>query len=272
MYLTQKEIDMQFTSRVLANSILDNGQRIVCEFHGQADGFSQNWWGEYQGPFLQTLHYGTSGNDLMRPYSAGNNLFYANSGDDHITGNSGRDVMFGQGGNDKMQGYGGDDQLWAGSGNDQASGGDGNDRLYGMGGNDQLEGNDGDDILDGGKGSDIMHGGAGKDRFEWSFFQESPEPGNDVDTVCDFTLGEDKLVFTIRFSDEGSKLLFSLRQEGSQGILELRSPREELVQTIKLENTDLLSVRDEQGTPLDSLSSQAALQRLMDMGSLEILV
>lgn len=260
---------MQFTSRVLADSTLDNGQRIVREFQGQAHEFSLSWWGLDQGPFLQTVHYGTSGNDHMQAYSSGNNLFYAGDGDDHIIGRTGRDVMYGERGDDKMEGRDDDDQLWAGHGNDLLLGGNGNDRLFGMTGDDQLVGGDGDDVLDGGTGNDIMTGGAGKDRFEWPFLQENPATGSEVDIIRDFTLGEDTLVFWPMLREEGSNLRFTLRQEGSQGVLELRNPHEQLVQTIRLENTDLLSVKDDQGTLIETLSSQAALQRLIEIGALE---
>jgi len=63
----------------------------------------------------------------------------------------------------------------------------GDDRLIGRSGNDKLRGSDGDDWLEGGEGSDNLHGGAGRDRFVLS-----RDPG--IDTILDFTLGEDYLV------------------------------------------------------------------------------
>lgn len=254
---------------VLEDSTLGNGQRIVRVFNQQGHDLSSSWWEVTQGPFLETHHHGTAGNDQIQPFSAGNNLFYAGAGDDHIIGHDGHDVMYGEHGNDHLEGRGSNDQLWAGSGDDWLEGGDGDDILSGMNGNDRLDGGAGNDRLYGGSGNNIMTGGTGRDTFSWSFFDEHPQASDQVDTIRDFTLGEDKLMLTPTWRDLGSHIQLSLRQEGSQGILELRNTQQEQILSIKLENTDLLSVRDDQGSLIETLSSQAALQRLIEQGALD---
>ncbi len=64
-----------------------------------------------------------------------------------------------------LDGGNGDDVLWANAGNDVLLGGAGNDNLYGGVGSDQLIGNDGNDTLDGGEGADQLIGGAGNDTY-----------------------------------------------------------------------------------------------------------
>lgn len=89
------------------------------------------------------------------------------------------DTLIGDTGADNFAGLAGDDSLASGAGND---------RLYGE---------DGDDSLDGGAGNDRLVGGAGSDVFvfgaNWG-----------VDTVTDFTKGEDTLNLTatgLQFAD-----------------------------------------------------------------------
>jgi Ca2+-binding RTX toxin-like protein len=65
-----------------------------------------------------------------------------------------------------------------------AEGDAGNDRLIGGKANDVLSGGAGNDILSGGKGNDTLTGGAGKDIFHFT-------PGDGVDTITDFTAGQD---------------------------------------------------------------------------------
>lgn len=87
-----------------------------------------------------------------------------------------------------------------GSGFDDILGGDGagnylfgragNDLLRGESGNDVLFGEEGLDRLVGGAGADTMTGGASLDYFHFS----GPLGAGNVDTVTDFTVGEDYLV------------------------------------------------------------------------------
>jgi Ca2+-binding RTX toxin-like protein len=266
--LIDKETNMQTTLTVPHKGLLNTDIEIHRVTYAQAHDFSASWWGIDQGSFTETHYFGTAGNDLMQGNSPDLNIFYPGLGNDHIIGSAGRDLMYGEAGNDRLEGHGGNDRLWAGRGNDQLLGGTGDDQLFGMHGNDYLEGGSGNDKLDGGEGNDMLIGGAGRDTFSWGFFTEDQRGSSDIDIVSDFTPGEDKLQFG-RLLDEENALRLSLRQEGNSGVIELHDLNEVLVQTVVLKNTDLLSVRDEFGTLSETLSSQAALQRLTDMGALE---
>ncbi len=67
----------------------------------------------------------------------------------------------------------------------------GNDRLYGGQGGDTLLGGSGDDWLYGGLGRDRLTGGDGVDRF---VFDTRPNTSNNLDTVNDFSVADDKIV------------------------------------------------------------------------------
>jgi len=243
-------------------------QQIHYSHYSQPHDLSGSWWGIDQGSFTETLLFGTTGNDRMQAASADLNILYAGAGNDQLVGSAGRDLMYGEYGNDRLEGHGGNDRLWAGSGNDQLLGDTGSDQLFGMSGNDQLDGGAGDDFLDGGTGSDTLQGGAGSDIFSWGFFTDGQLNSHDMDTVRDFNRDEDKLTFG-RMLDEENSLRFSLHQDGRNGVIELHDRNDVLVQTVVLENTDLLSVRDEHGGLIETLSSQAALERMTEMGVLQ---
>jgi len=236
-------------------------------FEPSLESSSVNWWNS-QDRYTETHHYGTVGDDQMKATSPDLNVFYTGKGDDYAIGSAGRDVMYTEEGNDTVDGGRGDDQMWAGSGDDLLLGGAGDDRLYGMWGDDTLFGDAGDDFLDGGNGSNTMAGGAGHDTFRWSFFLRNTPASSDIDIVHDFTQGEDRLEFTHLLNLSGHDLQLSIRQVASAGVLELHNSRAELVRTIVLENTDLLSVKDAHGTQIDTLSSQDALQRMMETDTL----
>lgn len=70
------------------------------------------------------------------------------------------------------------------------TGNDGTNHLVGNAANNRLSGLAGDDILDGGRGNDLLTGGDGFDTFVFG-------SGYDMDTIADFTHGED----TIDLSD-----------------------------------------------------------------------
>lgn len=91
-------------------------------------------------------------------------------------------------GSDNVAGGSADDMILGGGGNDTVDGGGGNDILYGGNGNDTVIGGAGSDILSGDKGSDELTGGAGADSFA---FKEKTVKTGGVDTITDFTFGED---------------------------------------------------------------------------------
>jgi serralysin len=77
-----------------------------------------------------------------------------------------------------------------GSSNDSLTGNQANNVLRGNNGNDVLSGGTGNDSLYGGVGADSMTGGAGVDSFVFNTALSSAN----VDKVCDFAVGTDKLV------------------------------------------------------------------------------
>lgn len=89
------------------------------------------------------------------------------------------------------------DIIKARGGNDVVQGGDGNDVLRGQGGNDTLEGGAGSDILRGGRGDDFIDGGEGDDTFVGGSGADQfvLQGGGGYDTILDFDLSEDTLVF-----------------------------------------------------------------------------
>lgn len=116
--------------------------------------------------------------------STGADKIYALAGDDAVQAGEGDDLVWGGLGNDVLKGEGGNDTLWGGDGNDSLFGGDDNDILYGDAGN---------DILEGGAGSDTLTGGAGNDIFR---FRAGDVGGTAIDTITDFTKGQDKIDLT----------------------------------------------------------------------------
>ncbi len=100
------------------------------------------------------------------------------AGDDTFRGGGGNDTGFGMDGQDLLMGLTGDDMLY---------GGGGNDTLYGGAGHDTLDGGDGNDVINGGQGQDLRTGGAGADVFVFGLTE------NSLDTITDFTSGEDHI-------------------------------------------------------------------------------
>lgn len=110
-----------------------------------------------------------------------------------LTGTPNADTLSGGTGNDLISGGGGNDTLLGRAGNDRLNGGGGDDILRGGGGRDLLVGGNGNDQLSGGSGNDVLIGGAGSDRFLFV------NAGDGVDTIVDFTVGEDLIQISTAF-------------------------------------------------------------------------
>jgi Ca2+-binding RTX toxin-like protein len=67
------------------------------------------------------------------------------------------------------------------------------DTLDGDGGNDSLLGNAGNDLLIGGSGNDTLTGGIGNDRFAFSNNASTLLVSLGIDSIADFTVGQDKI-------------------------------------------------------------------------------
>ena len=151
---------------------------------------------------------GDGGVDLVGAAVGGRDTLKGSAFDDLLTGDARAFLeVAARGGNDRLLGNGGDDGLYgdaqfrlldaAVGGDDVLRGGAGNDTLFGdaeslrdfaIGGDDVLRGGGGDDQLwgDGELVGDFAIGGQDKFRFRGGFGD---------DTVNDFRLGEDQLVF-----------------------------------------------------------------------------
>ena len=129
-----------------------------------------------------------SGNDVVAG-GTGDDVIFGGKGNDLVDGGDGNDLISGDRGNDTVLGGSGSDTVYGGQGNDVVGGGDGNDSLFGGKDNDTVDGGSGNDFISGDRGSDVLTGGAGSDTFY--FFSSGGEYG--VDTITDFTPGEDKI-------------------------------------------------------------------------------
>jgi hypothetical protein len=111
-------------------------------------------------------------------------------GDDLYQGLNGNDLLSGEAGDDLLSGDNGNDTLTGGLGNDTLSGNNGNDELTGDVGDDVISGDNGNDTLTGGLGNDTINGGKGNDLLLFNSFNQG------VDTIADFSVKEDTLVFS----------------------------------------------------------------------------
>ena len=100
---------------------------------------------------------------------------------DRIVGSSADDVLYGYAGRDTINGRGGSDDIRGGTHADSLLGGGGKDMIFGGNGNDRING---------GLGSDKLNGGAGKDSFVFDYALGA----NNVDTITDFTHGQDHIL------------------------------------------------------------------------------
>jgi Ca2+-binding RTX toxin-like protein len=144
-----------------------------------------------------------------------------------ILATAGNDQLNGTVVSDYFEAYEGDDIVFGGGGGDIIGGGLGNDTLYadtyanfpgadtatdynillGGAGDDFLVSGVGMDDLWGGVGNDVMTGGAGVD---WFVF----EPGSGIDTITDFTAGEDQIMVMANMNGVGDPTL-SQNQDGT---------------------------------------------------------
>ncbi|OAM52791.1 hypothetical protein A7981_04940 [Methylovorus sp. MM2] len=99
----------------------------------------------------------------------------------NLTGNVASNQITGNDGHNIILGLGGNDILYGGNGHDTLDGGIGNDVLNGGADDDKLIGGLGNDTLTGGNGSDIF------------LFNTALNATTNVDTITDFTSGEDHL-------------------------------------------------------------------------------
>ena len=119
---------------------------------------------------------------------------FRNEGNEPIYGSNNSDTLPGAAGFDYIDGQGGDDLISGGDDLDFILGGTGDDIISGDNGDDLIDGGAGNDLINGGSGNDMIRGGAGNDTFVFEFFDDG------VDTVTDFTVGED----TIQIKGVGS--------------------------------------------------------------------
>ncbi|MEQ1543412.1 MAG: calcium-binding protein, partial [Novosphingobium sp.] len=118
-----------------------------------------------------------------------------------------------------LTGTGSIDVLFGGNGNDSLSGGFGNDTLHGGQGN---------DVLNGGANNDSLTGGGGNDLFVYN------DRAFGVDTIADFTLGQDRVDFSVLGIGDLTTLLPYISQVGANTVISftyLGSP-----ETITLQN------------------------------------
>ncbi len=168
--------------------------------------------------------FGLGGDDSILG-SQGNDLVIANQGDDTVDGGEGSDEIFaGQGddsidggedsdlisgdlGNDVVSGGSGDDAIYGGQGIDNLFGGDGNDLILGGQGDDVITGDAGNDVMAGDRGNDTITGGDGSDRFVFGGVFNSTVVELGVDSITDFSVGEDKISLSqFTFTEIGDSL------------------------------------------------------------------
>ncbi len=135
---------------------------------------------------------GLAGNDFIRGLG-GNDIIDGGDGDDTINGNEGNDFVQGGRGNDFVYGGQGDDVVVGGEGNDNVNGNKGNDIVLGGLGNDTVRGGQDNDTVLGGDGNDVLYGDLGVDELIGGSGIDVYvlQVGKGVDTIVDFTLGED---------------------------------------------------------------------------------
>ncbi|MBP2700251.1 type I secretion C-terminal target domain-containing protein, partial [Vibrio parahaemolyticus] len=127
----------------------------------------------------------------------------------------------------------------------------GNDALFGSDGNDSLNGGEGNDLLIGGQGNDVLIGGSGIDTFAWDL----SESINDIDSIQDFNLTEDKLNLSDLLKDATAETLddyLSISQNGEDSVISIKINTEDSVNII-LENIDSGNLKNNLGIITNNL-------------------
>ncbi|HEY9848785.1 MAG TPA: hypothetical protein V6D28_04975 [Leptolyngbyaceae cyanobacterium] len=114
---------------------------------------------------------GLPGINLLSPESFVDNVSIV-----YVNGTNGDDVIYGAVDNEIINGFAGNDVIFSGIGNDIINGGDGYD------------------YLSGDAGDDMITGGAGADTFWYATAVPFAAGDFGVDTITDFTPGEDKFI------------------------------------------------------------------------------
>lgn len=117
---------------------------------------------------------------------------------ENVETGDGHDVIMGNNTHNILRAGGGNDHVDGGGGHDTIEGGNGTDTLVGGSGNDLIRGGSGNDDLRGGSGWDAIFADGGADTIRWN----AGDLG--LDTVHNFTLGTDKVVFGAGFLAAGA--------------------------------------------------------------------
>ncbi|MFI3123467.1 MAG: M10 family metallopeptidase C-terminal domain-containing protein, partial [Methylococcales bacterium] len=100
----------------------------------------------------------------------------------------------------------------------------GADILIGTKNNDTINGLAGNDTIEGGKGNDKLTGGSGKDTFvfdlkDYDFVGDFAPRAQNLDTITDFTKGQDVIQLSADFAFKGFKNVMSLKLSGDASLI-----------------------------------------------------
>jgi VCBS repeat-containing protein len=139
-------------------------------------------------PPVNTTDADPTDDDTATAGSSGNNdtVVGTNAGVTALTGN-GDDLVYAQGGNDSVNGGNQNDALYGQAGDDTLNGSQDNDQLFGGSGADSLFGDGQADTLVGGFNADTLDGGGQADVFEYKDVRDTG------DRINNFQVGVDKI-------------------------------------------------------------------------------